>query len=112
MAIKGRIWIENEQGVHLGRGRIKLLKAIQEQGSLSKAAKELHISYRKAWNLVHEMNAHAENPFVLLQSGGVGGGKASLSNQAISIIELFEELENEHEQFLADKKAKFEKLWT
>lgn len=111
MAIKGRIWIENEQGVHLGRGRIKLLKAIQEQGSLSKAAKELHISYRKAWNLVHEMNTHAEAPFVILQSGGVGGGKASLSDHAISIIALFEELEREHEQFLVEKKAKFEKLW-
>ena len=112
MAIKGRLWIENERGVHLGRGRIKLLKAIHELGSLSKAAKELQISYRKAWNLVHEMNTHAKSPYVILQSGGIGGGKASLSEQAISTIALFEELEREHDQFLRDQKEKFEKLWT
>jgi len=39
--IKSRIWIEFEDHVLLGEGRVKLLKAIEETGSLSKAAKSL-----------------------------------------------------------------------
>ena len=50
--IKSRIWIETKNNVLLGEGRVQLLKAIEETGSLSKAAKTIKISYKKAWNLI------------------------------------------------------------
>jgi len=50
--LKSRIWIEDKEGIFLGEGRIQLLLAIEKEGSLSKAAKSMKMSYKKAWNLV------------------------------------------------------------
>ena len=47
--IKSKIWIESNGKILLGEGRVQLLKAIKETGSLSKAAKKLKMSYKKAW---------------------------------------------------------------
>ncbi|WP_239540737.1 winged helix-turn-helix domain-containing protein [Spongiivirga citrea] len=46
-SIKSRIWIEAGDNVLLGEGRVVLLKAIDEQGSLSQAAKSINMSYKK-----------------------------------------------------------------
>ena len=72
--IKSRIWIESEDKVLLGEGRVHLLKAIQEMGSLSKAAKSLNISYKKAWQLLDSVNKSAKNPVTINSIGGKGGG--------------------------------------
>ncbi len=45
--IKSKIWIESDGKILLGEGRVQLLKAIKETGSLSKAAKKLNMSYKK-----------------------------------------------------------------
>ena len=58
--IKSRIWIEANGNVLLGEGRISLLKAIDELGSLSKASKSMNMSYNKAWNLVDSINKSAK----------------------------------------------------
>ena len=49
--IKSRIWIEADGDILLGEGRVALLKAIESTGSLSKAAKSLKMSYKKAWSV-------------------------------------------------------------
>jgi len=72
-SIKSRIWIEGKEGVFLGEGRIKILHAIIAEGSLSKAAKSLGMSYKKAWNLVNSMNKNALKPLVNTNTGGIGG---------------------------------------
>lgn len=111
MAIEGRIWISNNKGVHLGKGRILLLKLIEEQGSLSKAAVAAKISYRKAWEQIREMNEHSENLLVEMSTGGKGGGSAKLTERAKELIRLYEELEKEHQNFLEAKQKAFERLW-
>ncbi len=58
--IKSRIWIEVGNNVLLGEGRVRLLKAIEKTGSLSKAAKSLKMSYKKAWILVDAVNKSAK----------------------------------------------------
>ena len=58
--VKSRIWIENENHVLLGQGRVNLLKAIIKEGSLSKAAKAENISYKKAWELINSVNNAAK----------------------------------------------------
>ena len=54
--IKSRIWIEADGNILLGEGRVNLLRAINEEGSLSKAAKVLGMSYKKAWSLIDAVN--------------------------------------------------------
>lgn len=72
--IKARFWIEGKNGTFLGEGRVRLLVAIQDKGSISAAAKSLEISYRKAWKMLDIMNAQANKPLVVRQTGGKRGG--------------------------------------
>jgi len=49
MEIKSKLWIEVGGRPVFGRGRRFLLEAIDSYGSINQAAKEINISYRKAW---------------------------------------------------------------
>ena len=88
--IKSRIWIEVDNNVLLGEGRVRLLKAIEKTGSLSKAAKSLNISYKKAWTLVDAVNKSAKKPVTESSIGGKGGGGAILTAYGKSLIEVFD----------------------
>lgn len=90
--IKSRIWIEYDDHVLLGEGRVQLLKAIEETGSLSKAAKTLNISYKKAWDLIDSVNKSAEQPVTINSIGGKGGGGAHLTAYGKSLIRVFDEI--------------------
>ena len=88
--IKSRIWIEADSNVFLGEGRVKLLKAIDANGSLSKAAKSLKMSYKKAWSLLDAVNKSASKPVVVTSIGGKNGGGAELTPYGKSLIKAFD----------------------
>ncbi|MGB0896627.1 MAG: winged helix-turn-helix domain-containing protein [Flavobacteriaceae bacterium] len=88
--IKSRIWIELDDKVLLGEGRVKLLKAIANTGSLSKAAKSLSMSYKKAWTLVDAVNKSAKEPIIITSIGGKNGGGAQLTPYGKKLITSFE----------------------
>jgi molybdate transport system regulatory protein len=90
--IKSRIWIEFNNHVLLGEGRVQLLKAINETGSLSKAAKSLNISYKKAWDLIDSVNKSAKKPVTQSSTGGKGGGGAELTEYGKSLITAFDDI--------------------
>lgn len=90
--IKSRIWIEADGYMLLGEGRVKLLRAIDETGSLSKAAKSLQMSYKKAWTLMDAVNKTAKEPVVTTSIGGHGGGGAKVTAYGLKLIQVFEEI--------------------
>ena len=50
MRIRFKVWLEKtDQQVLFGEGRMQMLKAIAEEGSLAQAAKKMEMSYRAAW---------------------------------------------------------------
>ncbi len=98
--IKSRVWIEGEDGVFLGEGRIKILKAIAAEGSLSKAAKSLGMSYKKAWSLVDSINKNAAAPIVVSNTGGNGGGGTTLTAYGLQMIQMFEQINQQCWDFL------------
>ena len=108
--IKSRIWIECEDNVLLGEGRVHLLKAIQETGSLSKAAKSLNISYKKAWQLIDSVNKSAEKPVTINSVGGKGGGGAELTEYRKSLVIAFDEINKSCWQFLDKQIDKIKNL--
>jgi molybdate transport system regulatory protein len=77
--VQGHIWIEGAEGTFLGVGRISLLERIKEFGSITRAAKSLKMSYRKAWELVESMNRQSPTPLVTASAGGKNGGGATLT---------------------------------
>jgi molybdate transport system regulatory protein len=98
--VKSRIWIEADDKILLGEGRVRLLKAIEECGSLSKASKQLNISYKKAWRLIDAVNKTAEKPVTTSSIGGVGGGGVTLTPYGRSLVDAFETLNKNCWKFL------------
>ena len=101
--VKSRIWITAEDGTYLGEGRIALLIEIERKGSISKAAKAMGMSYKKAWRLVDSMNGMGTQVLVIRTIGGKGGGGTELSDAGRKAIELFTELRDGNHEYL-DKK--------
>lgn len=103
MKIKSKIWLESDHGVILGEGRVQLLKKIAETGSLNKAAKELNISYQKAWRLVDEINKAAKQPLVETKIGGAKGGGTLLTPYGKTLIDIFETINIDCWRFLDEQ---------
>lgn len=108
--IKSRIWIEFEDKVLLGEGRVQLLKAIEETGSLSKAAKSLNMSYKRAWDLIDSVNKSAKKPVIITTKGGNGGGGAKLTPYGKTLISTFETINENCWKFLDEQLTKIEQL--
>ena len=99
-SIKSRIWIEANGKTLLGEGRVALLKAIEETGSLSQAARSLNMSYKKAWNLIDAVNKRANKPVIETIVGGKDGGGATLTAYGRKLISIFEEINSNCWEFL------------
>ena len=97
--VEVRVWIEETEGAFLGIGKIWLLENIRKTGSITNAAKEMKMAYRQAWQLVEEMNQHAESPLVEKLLGGKGGGGARLTEAGEKAITVFYEIEKRIKDF-------------
>jgi molybdate transport system regulatory protein len=73
----------------LGPGKVRLLELIAETGSISAAGRAMAMSYRRAWNLVDDLNATFEEPLVSAQPGGSKGGGASLTQTGREVIRRY-----------------------
>ena len=108
--IKSRIWIEADNNVLIGEGRVRLLKEIDKQGSLSKAAKSLGISYKKAWTLIDSVNKSAKQEVTTSSIGGKNGGGAVLTDYGKKLIQVFDEINAECWKHLDHQLQKLENL--
>ena len=100
--ITGAIWIERQDGTDrfLGKGRIELLELIVEHGSISKAAKAMAMSYKRAWDLVNSMNSQTLQPLVITQTGGKSGGGALVTTEGLQAIDDYKALQIRFQAFL------------
>lgn len=78
--------------IAMGPGKADLLDAIDETGSISAAAKQMKMSYRRAWELVDVMNKSFNQPLVISSPGGVNGGGAQLSDFGRTILQNYRDL--------------------
>ena len=85
----------------LGPGKVQLLSLIGELGSISAASRAMNMSYRQAWDLVHQLNATFEEPVVVSQTGGKSGGGAALTDAGRMLVEELKALQSDAEKALA-----------
>ena len=69
----------------LGPGKIDLLEGIARKGSISAAAREMDMSYRRAWLLVEAMNQMFARPLVVAAPGGARGGGAQVTEFGLEV---------------------------
>ena len=87
------IRIDFETGEHIGHGKIRLLELIAEHGSISRAAREMGMSYRRAWLLVDAVNSMFKEPVLETQHGGAGGGHARLTSFGHALVGHYRAIE-------------------
>jgi molybdate transport system regulatory protein len=82
----------------IGPGKIDLLEAIARSGSLSQAARDLRMSYRRAWILVDSLNGMFSRSVANATTGGRGGGGMQLTPFGESLIKSYRKLERDVEK--------------
>ncbi|MGC9144386.1 TOBE domain-containing protein [Hydrogenobaculum sp.] len=98
--IKGDIFINKDGEGFFGEGRYKLLKLIDKYGSISKAAKEMKMSYKAAWDHIQSINNLAEEPVVYTRTGGKDGGQTVLTPYGKRLLKHYEHIQEEYQKFL------------
>ncbi len=84
---------EFDEDNFMGRGRIELLEQINHHGSISKAAKAMNMSYKRAWYLMQGFSACFKDPLIVRQHGGKGGGSASLTPFGQEVVRRYRSME-------------------
>jgi len=79
--------------VAIGPGKADLLAAIERTGSISAAARQMGMSYRRAWLLVEAMNATFHQPLVETLTGGEGGGGARITALGEDVLRRYRVME-------------------
>ena len=92
-ATKLRIRIDIAPGCSVGPGKVSLLEAIEREGSLSVAAQSIGMSYRRAWNLLADLNRSFAEVVVETAVGGTRGGGAQVTGYGRSLISAFRGME-------------------
>jgi molybdate transport system regulatory protein len=77
----------------IGPGKIQLLENIQACGSISAAGRAMDMSYKRAWDLVDEINRICRHAAVERQTGGKNGGGASLTPFGKSLVARYRKIE-------------------
>lgn len=106
-ALEPRLRIEFGQGVRLGPGKIELLEAIAETGSISAAGRKIGMSYRRAWLLVEELNTLFTEPVIRTSAGGAHGGGTEVTPFGRRLIAAFRALEERTRTAIRDEFAPF-----
>ena len=90
--VRSKIWLEADGHAFLGDGRYRLLEAVERKGSINAAAREMGISYRKAWSQLQAMEGSAPFPLLVRKVGGKAGGSSRLTPEARQLMKTFQQL--------------------
>lgn len=91
--IEFRVRIYREGEIAIGPGKVDLLEAVAETGSISAAARRFDMSYRRAWQLIDQMNRLLVKPVVETATGGAHGGGARLTRTGEELVRRYRSLE-------------------
>lgn len=78
--------VDLASGARIGPGKVALLEEIARSGSISAAGRALRMSYRRAWELVEDLNKTLGVPVVSTAAGGSGGGGARLTEAGQAVV--------------------------
>jgi len=88
-----RFRVDFDDRCSVGIGKISLLEAIERSRSLSQAARDIGMSYRRAWLLIDSMKGEFDTPVISATVGGSGGGGAQLTAFGRELIQAYRKLE-------------------
>ena len=90
MEPRSKFWIEKDGKLALSDYRVRLLRLIDETGSLSEAAVAMQLSYRRAWGKLREIEQNLGVKLVETSIGGSGGGGSRLTPEGKQLVERYD----------------------
>jgi molybdate transport system regulatory protein len=105
-----QIRIMFRKAIAMGPGKADLLRAIDRSGSISAAARELGMSYRRAWLLVDTMNQCFQHPLVETLTGGQHGGGARVTEVGHDVLRRYLEMEAKAARSVQKELSEFARL--
>ena len=96
--VRTKLFVANET---IGIGKIRLLQLVGETGSISAAARQMGMNYRRAWFLIDSMQSGFADPLLLTERGGKGRGGASLTKLGTELVNRYEA----HASLIANQSA-------
>jgi molybdate transport system regulatory protein len=109
-APKPRLRILLGAAIAIGPGKADLLDAIDRCGSISAAARELGMSYRRAWQLGDVMNRSFRERLVEAGTGGKRGGGAVLTPFGREVLARYRAMEEKAAKSIAAEVRSFQRL--
>lgn len=94
----------------MGPGRARLIDLIGSTGSISAAAREMGMSYRRAWQLVDAINSSFKRPVVITAVGGKRGGGAVVTAFGREIVAVYRDMENKASTAITSDLKEFSRL--
>jgi molybdate transport system regulatory protein len=105
--LKPQIRILFRKAIAMGPGKADLLRAIDETGSISAAARQMEMSYRRAWLLVDTMNQSFKSPVVVTLTGGKSGGGAAVTEFGKEVLQRYNAMEEKASASVAKELRSF-----
>ncbi len=93
----------------MGPGKAELVERIARTGSISAAARDMDMSYRRAWQLVESLNADFRAPVVTTATGGRRGGGARVTAYGEQLVAAFRAMERKASAAIAADLRRFGK---
>jgi molybdate transport system regulatory protein len=94
-----------ESGARIGPGKARLLESIRDSGSISAAAREMGMSYKRAWLLLDSINQAFTEPVTTAAPGGAGGGGAMLTAFGVEVLQRYRRIQDRTATLAADDLA-------
>jgi molybdate transport system regulatory protein len=91
----------------MGPGKAELVERIARTGSISAAAREMAMSYRRAWQLVESLNESFREPVVSTAIGGSRGGGARVTPFGARLVSRFRAMEHKASAAIAGDLRRF-----
>ncbi|MBI1398282.1 MAG: LysR family transcriptional regulator [Betaproteobacteria bacterium] len=107
---KPQIRILFRKAIAMGPGKAELLQAIGRSGSISAAAREMGMSYRRAWLLVDTMNQSFRHPLVVTETGGQRGGGATVTEFGQEVLRRYLDMEEKAAEAVEGEMSEFVKM--
>ena len=106
-SVKTKVWLDLGQGVAFCHGKAELLLAINELGSINRAAQKVNMSYKRAWKYIRELERHLGAKILLTTVGGVNGGSSRLTEAGVSLLREYEDTKEKINRTLTQNVTSF-----
>lgn len=97
-----KLWLESQDQLAMSDYRLRLLAAVHDTGSLAAAAQRMHLSYRRAWGKVRELEQNLGVSLVESAAGGAGGGSSQLTAEGADLLRRYQQFSEQSRRAIAE----------